>query len=73
MEKILYKTAEAAVILLAVLFLGNLIPTTISMCIAICSKATFAECMNSVPYWLFTIIGWIIAATYLNDILVNEK
>lgn len=73
MEKILFKTGEAVVVLLSILFLGNLIPTTVSMCIAICTKETFEGIItSSVVYWLFTIIGWIVAAIYINDEITKD-
>jgi len=73
MEKIIYKTGEGALIILCILFLGNLVPTVISMSIAICSEETFSHIITtSVPYWIGTIIGWVVAGIYINDAVTED-
>jgi hypothetical protein len=65
---IIKKTGEAIVILLTVFFLGLLIPMLITtLCVIFVADATYAEAMNSVPFWLFTIVGWVIAGCYINE------
>jgi len=72
MEKLLFKTGEAMLVLLSIFVLGIFVPFLISAIVAGASEITLGGIIaNSVPFWIGTIIGWFISAIYINDILKN--
>lgn len=74
MERLITKVGEAVVILLSVLLLGAFVPFTIALFVYASTEATFAECTShSIVFWLFTIIGWIGAYSYINEDVMGER
>jgi ABC-type polysaccharide transport system permease subunit len=58
-------------ILLAVLVLGFFIPTVLSVFISVFTEVTFSQCVQSVIYWVFSIIGTVAAMSYINDLVTD--
>lgn len=71
MKNLINKVFNTILILLSITILGIFIPLIVSFFISILTPATFADCTISIPFWLFTIIGWIISAAYVNDVITE--
>ena len=72
MEKLLLKSGEALLTLLIIFVLGIYVPFLIASIVAGASEATIGYIIsNSVPFWIGTIIGWFVAAIYVNDIVTE--
>jgi hypothetical protein len=69
MKTLISKTFNAIVIIICTFILGISIPMIVSVLLSLLTPATFADCTNSVPFWLFTVIGTIISAIYINHVL----
>jgi ABC-type polysaccharide transport system permease subunit len=69
MKTLISKTFNAIVIIICTLMLGISVPMIVSILLSLLTPATFVDCTNSVPFWLFTIIGTIISGVYVNNIL----
>lgn len=69
MKKFIKTVLFAVLILLSVLVLGFLVPTCISLFIVNTTETTMTECVQSVPFWLFTIIGSVTSSIYINEVV----
>jgi hypothetical protein len=69
MKTLISKTFNAIVIIICTFILGISVPMIVSILLLLLTPATFADCTNSVPFWLFTVIGTIISGVYVNNIL----
>jgi hypothetical protein len=68
MKNLINKSLEAILILLIVFILGLFVPMLITTLVVIFTKTTYCEVFTtSVVFWIFTIIGWVIAAIFVND------
>jgi tryptophan-rich sensory protein len=72
MKNLINKTFNTLLILLSISILGIFIPLIVSFFISILTPATFLDCSTTVPFWLFTVIGWIASAVYVNDIITDK-
>lgn len=61
-------------ILLSVFILGIILPVTVSSFIVLTTKATFEECVQTGIFWFTTLLGWLCASVYVNDLYnkINE-
>ena len=73
MKILLSKISETFVILLSIFTLGLFIPLLTAIFVAITTTATISQGVSSVPFWIFTIIGWIVSACYINYIVTIEE
>lgn len=71
MKRLLNKVLEAIVVLLSIFILGLLVPMLTSLLIVSLSNTHFDECIHSGPFWIFTLIGWIVAGCYINDTITD--
>jgi hypothetical protein len=62
------------VILLSVFILGILLPTVVSSFIVLTTKTTFEECVQTGVFWIITLLGWLCASVYVNELYnqINE-
>ena len=72
MKILLNKTLFAITIQLYIFILGISPCMIISTFIVIITDATFQECITSVPFILFSILGIIISSIYINDEITNQ-
>lgn len=66
------KIGVAFVALISIIVLGLLVPMLVSTFVVLTTRTTLEECVISVPFWIFTILGWLIACIYVNDAIINE-
>jgi hypothetical protein len=55
-------------ILLSVFILGIILPTIVSSFIVLTTKTTFEECVQTGTFWFITLLGWLCALVYVNDL-----
>lgn len=67
MKHLLKKLFFALVVLLSIFILGIFVPMIISIFISIVTDATLTDCIQTVPFVLFSIIGFICSAIYINE------
>ena len=72
MKNLINKVFNTLLILLSISILGIFIPLIVSLFISILTPATFLECTTTIPFWLFTIFGWIIFTVYVNEIITDK-
>jgi hypothetical protein len=72
MKNLIKTVFNSLLILISISILGISIPLIVSLFISILTPATFLDCSVSVPFWLFTVIGWIISTVYVNEIITDE-
>ena len=71
--KKLFKTLPFALAtLLCVFILGIAVPMIASLFIIITTDATLQECIQTVPFMLFSVLGNIGSAIYINDEIKPE-
>lgn len=73
MKKTLNALITGILVLLSIFLLGIFIPILTSLLLIITSNTSTQDCITSLPFWLFTIVGWIIAAIYVNDELKKQS
>ncbi len=71
MKHLLKKLFFALVVLLSIFILGIFVPMIISIFISIVTNATLQDCIQTVPFILFCVIGNIISACYISIQLEN--
>ena len=68
MKNLISKTVEAFLIIGIVFVLGLLVPMLVTTLVVVFTKETFNNIIGtSVIFWLFTIIGWIISAIFVDN------
>ena len=67
MKTLLSKVLFALLTLVSTIVLGLIVPILFSSFISMTTPATFAECVMSIPFWIFTVLGLICAGIYIND------
>jgi len=72
MKHIITKTFEALLILLSVFILGMFIPFITSLIIVLTTDITITDFTTFGPFWFFVVVGWCIAACYLNEEIKNK-
>jgi len=71
MKHLLKKLLFALVVLLSIFILGIFVPMIISLFIIITTEATLIDCIQTVPFILFSVIGCIISGLYISHELEN--
>jgi uncharacterized membrane protein YdcZ (DUF606 family) len=61
------KLLGALYIIFSVFIIGLTSPVLVSAFITITTETKFSECVESFPFWLFTVGGWILGALYVAD------
>ena len=56
------------IMLLSVFILGITLPTIVSSFIVLTTKTTFEECVQTGEFWFITLLGWLCALIYVNDL-----
>ena len=59
------KLLEALYIISSVFIIGLTSPVLVSAFITITTETKFSECVESFPFWFFTVGGWILGALYV--------
>lgn len=72
MKNLFNKTVFAIVILLCTFILGISPCMIISTFIVIITDATFQDCIISVPFILFSVVGIIISSICINEEITNQ-
>jgi hypothetical protein len=72
MKKLLKKTLLAVTTLLCVFVIGICPVMIISLFIVMTTPATLFDCITSVPFILFGVIGIIISAIFVNEEIINN-
>lgn len=67
MKNLIEKLAYTMLVLLSVFILGIFFPLLTSIFVASTTKTTFSECIEFVPFWVVSFIGWFIAIFYVNE------
>lgn len=73
MKKLLNQVVIALVAMLSVIILGLFIPMLVSLFVIACTETTLSDAVTCVPFWIFTILGWILGSFYVNDVLVGDE
>ncbi len=72
-NRIIEDVFHAMVIILCVVTLGIFVPIIASLLFSILiTSVTFQDCLNSVPFWIATMIGILISSVYLGEINGNR-
>lgn len=67
-NKLLLTLIKSLLILLSVFILGLFVPFMVSTFIVLTNDiVTYSDCVTIFPFWLFTLIGWIVASVYINE------
>jgi hypothetical protein len=61
------KLLEALYIIFSVFIIGIAFPVLVSAFIALTTEVKFSDCVETPPFWLFTLLGWIVGGVYVND------
>ena len=72
MRHLTFKIIEALIVVIATFVLGILFPILVSTMLTIMTKATYIDCICSVPFWIFTVLGWVVAGVYINETVTEE-
>lgn len=72
MKRLFQKTFLAIVTMICVFILGILPCTIVSLIIVITTDTSMEECVVTVPFVLFTIIGTMISCIYINEIVFKD-
>jgi|694.fasta_scaffold52593_6 hypothetical protein len=67
MKKLLLKVLEAITIVASIFVLGIVFPLLVSTFITIFTDVTMTECIVTIPFWVVTFTGWLIAGSYILD------
>jgi hypothetical protein len=67
MKHLIEKISYTIFVLLSVFLLGILFPLLISVFVSSTTEVTFSECVEFVPFWIGSFLGWIIAIFYVNE------
>ena len=73
MKTIFYFTMFITLCLISLFFLGLLIPMLVSSFLVIFTECKYSECIQSIPFCLFTFIGWITSSYIFNDFLNKQQ
>lgn len=77
MEKIqiiFEKLIEAIIILLSVFILGVFIPFLIASLVVLSTDTTYCQIIGGgALFWVFSVIGWIISAVYINEMVTEDN
>jgi len=73
MKTLLKKVLEAVIVLLSIFILGLMLPMLTSLIFVIFSNTQFDECIHTGQFWLFTILGWIVAGCYIGHVYDENK
>lgn len=67
MKHLIEKISYTIFVLLSVFLLGILFPLLISVFVSSTTEVTFSECVEFVPFWIGSFLGWVIAIFYVNE------
>ena len=73
MRFIIGKVLEAIVVIVSIIVLGMLAPMMLSIVITSFTECTMDDCFQSVPFWLFSIIGMVASGVYINHVYDQKK
>lgn len=65
-NKLIIPTLNMLVYILCSILIGFMAPITISLIAAISENIQFSNCVETIPFWIFSIIFTIFAAAYLH-------
>ena len=72
-KRVVEDVFHAMAIILCVVTLGIFVPIIASLLFSILiTSVTFQDCLNSVPFWIVTVIGILISSVYLGEINGNR-
>lgn len=67
-NQLLLTLVKSLLMLLSVFILGLFTPFMVSTFIVLTNDiVTYSDCVTTFPFWLFTLIGWIVASVYINE------
>lgn len=69
MKNLLTKFAFAILLLLTSIILGLFVPVIFSLFIVVSTPATFTDCVQTAPFWLFTLIALFTSICYINEVV----
>ena len=69
MKTILEKTLEAILVLLCIFILGMFPSTFVSIVASIFTDVTFSDCVEFPPFWIVSLLGWVIAGGYIDHVI----
>lgn len=72
MKNLFEKVGIAFIALISIIALGLLVPMLVSTFVVLTTSSTLEQCVTSVLFWIFTIIGWIISGIYVNESITSE-
>lgn len=72
MKNLFEKVGIAFIALISIIALGLLVPMLVSTFVVLTTSSTLEQCVTSVPFWIFTILGWIISGIYVNESITDE-
>jgi len=72
MRYVIAKVLEAWVVLISIVVLGMTIPMSISIFISIMNDMPISWCIQTVPFWLFSVIGMFVSCWYIGKIYEDK-
>ena len=68
-KRVVEDVFHAMAIILCVVTLGIFVPIIASLLFSILiTSVTFQDCLNSVPFWVATVIGILVSSVYLSEV-----
>ena len=72
-KRVVEDVFHAMAIILSVVTLGIFVPIIASLLFSILiTSVTFQDCLDSVPFWISTVIGILVSSVYLSEI-TNQR
>lgn len=66
-KSILSKAIELTLLIVLTTLIGMLFPIIVSIAVSLTTEATMTSCVESVPFWIFTGLGWIYTGCLLTS------
>jgi hypothetical protein len=73
MEDLIKKMLLFALLVSIITLCGFIVPLIVSIFVIITTENTITDCVTTIPFWLFTIIGWIVFSILSSELLEKEN
>lgn len=60
MKNLIKKLSLSLLLLSIITISGFIIPLIVTIFITITTEATITDCVTTIPFWLFVVIGWMV-------------
>lgn len=73
MKTTLKTLLNGILILLSIFLLGIFFPILVSLLLIINTNISLEECIITNTFWIFTIVGWFVAAIFMVEQFIKNK